>query len=44
MVLVELGVEPRLPGKRRRLTPEERVVELEAELEAAKAALEKKGS
>jgi hypothetical protein len=44
MMLVEFGVEPRLPGKRRRLTPEERVVKLAAELEVAKAALEKKQS
>lgn len=42
MVLVEFGVEPRLPRKRpRRLTPKERVVKLEAELEVAKAELEK---
>lgn len=37
MVLVEFGVEPRLPQKRTHLTPEERVTKLEAELEAAKA-------
>lgn len=38
MVLVEFGVKPRLPKKRRILTPDEKVVKLEAELEAAKAA------
>lgn len=42
MVLVEFGVEPRLPQKRKRLTPVERVAKLEAELETAKAALGKK--
>ena len=43
MVLVEFGVEPRLPRKRpRRLTPEEKVAKLEVELAAAKAALENK--
>jgi hypothetical protein len=43
MVLVEFGVEPRLPRKRSRLTPEEKVARLEAELATAKAALETKG-
>ena len=43
MVLVEFGVEPRLPRKRpRRLTPEEKVAKLEAELATAKAALQVK--
>lgn len=42
MVLVEFGLEPRLPQKRARLTPEERVEKLTADLEAAKQALEKK--
>ena len=42
LVLVEFGVEPRLPRKRPRLTPEERVARLEEELATAKAALEKK--
>ena len=32
MVLVEFGVEPRLPRKRPRLTPEEKVARLDAEL------------
>jgi hypothetical protein len=36
MVLVEFGVEPRLPQKRTHLTPDERVAELEAKLKAAK--------
>ena len=44
MVLVEFGLEPRLPRKRTRLTLEEKVAKKEAELEAAKAALEKKRS
>jgi uncharacterized coiled-coil DUF342 family protein len=39
MVLVEFGIEPRLPKKRRRLTPEEKVEKLSEELETAKAAL-----
>lgn len=43
MMLVEFGVEPRLPRKRPRLTPEEKVAKLTAELEVAKAALEVKG-
>ena len=43
MVLVEFGVKPRLPKKRRILTPREKVAKLEAELEAAKAALEEAG-
>ena len=46
LVLVEFGVEPRLPRKRARLTPLEKVAKLEAELEVAKAAAvaaEKKG-
>ena len=43
MMLVEFGVEPRLPRKRPRLTLEEKVAKLTAELEAAKAELEKKG-
>lgn len=42
MVLVEFGVEPRLPQRRTHLTPEERVDKLTEELEAAKAVLEKK--
>lgn len=42
MMLVEFGIEPRLPKRRPRLTPEERVVKLTEELEAAKAVLEKK--
>lgn len=41
MVLVEFGVEPRLPQKRTHLTPDEKVAKLEAELEAAKAAAAK---
>jgi len=41
IVLVEFGANPRLPQKRRRLTPDERVAKLEAELEAAKAAAAK---
>lgn len=41
MVLVEFGVEPRLPQKRTRLTPDERVAKLEAELAAAKEAAAK---
>lgn len=44
MVLVEFGVEPRLPQRRTHLTPEERVVKLTEDLEAAKAVLEKKQS
>ncbi len=44
MVLVEFGLEPRLPKRRPRLTPEERVIKLTEELEAAKAVLEKKQS
>lgn len=43
MMLVEFGLEPRLPRKRTHLTPEERVAKLAAELEAAKAVLDKKG-
>jgi len=43
MVLVEFGVEPRLPQKRTHLTPEEKVARLEAKLKAAKEALEKSG-
>jgi len=43
MVLVEFGIGPRLPQKRTRLTPEEKVAKLTAELETAKAALETKG-
>jgi hypothetical protein len=42
MVLVEFGVEPRLPRKRIRLTLEERVAKKTAELEEMKAELEKK--
>lgn len=42
MVLVEFGVEPRLPQRRNRLTPEERVVKLTEELEALKAVIEKR--
>ena len=41
MVLVEFGVEPRLPRKRTHLTPDERVTELEAKLKAAKEAAAK---
>ncbi|HKH43343.1 MAG TPA: hypothetical protein VKM72_01620 [Thermoanaerobaculia bacterium] len=44
MVLVEFGLEPRLPRKRTRLTAEEKVAKLEAELEVAKSALDKKRS
>ena len=44
MVLVEFGLEPRLPRKRTHLTPEEKVAKLEAELEVAKTALDKKRS
>lgn len=40
MLVVEFGVKPRLPTKRRRLTPDERVAKLTAELEAAVAAAE----
>jgi hypothetical protein len=40
MILVEFGVKPRLRKKRRFLTLEGKVAKLEAELEAAKAALE----
>src|SRR5215210_1197464 len=36
--LVEFGLEPRLPRKRTRLTAEEKVAKLEAELEVAKSA------
>jgi hypothetical protein len=43
LVLVEFGVEPLLPRKRPRLTPEEKVAKLETELATAKAALEEKG-
>lgn len=45
MALVAFGVKPRLQKPRRRLTPDEKIVKLEAELEAvkaAKAAAEKK--
>ena len=45
MALLAFGVKPRLPKPRRRLTPDEKIVKLEAELEAvkaAKAAAEKK--
>ena len=42
LVLVEFGVEPRLPRKRPRLKLEEKVARLEAELATAKAAREKK--
>jgi len=44
MVLVEFGLEPRLPRKRTHLTPEEKVAKLEADLEVAKAAIDKKRS
>ena len=47
MALVAFGVKPRLQKPRRRLTPDEKIVKLEAELEAvkaAKAAAEKKKS
>jgi hypothetical protein len=40
MVLVEFGVKPRLRKKRRILTPDEKVVKLEAQLAAAKEAAE----
>ena len=46
MALLAFGVEPRLQKPRRRLTPDEKIVKLEAELEAlrtAKAEAEKKG-
>ena len=45
MALVAFGVKPRLQKPRRRLTPDEKIVKLEAEVEAlkaAKAAAEKK--
>ncbi len=45
MALLAFGVKPRLPKPRRRLTPDEKIVKLETELEAlkaAKAATEKK--
>ena len=45
MALLAFGVKPRLSKPRRRLTPDEKIVKLEAELEAmkaAKAAAEKK--
>ena len=45
MALLAFGVKPRLPKPRRRLTPDEKIVKLEAELKAlktAKAAAEKK--
>lgn len=45
MALLAFGVKPRLPRPRRRLTPDEKIVRLETELEAlkvAKAAAEKK--
>ncbi len=45
MALLAFGVKPRLQKPRRRLTPDEKIVKLEAELEAvkaAKAAAEKK--
>jgi hypothetical protein len=42
MMLVEFGLEPRLPQKRPRVPLEKKVAKLTAELEAAKAALEKK--
>jgi hypothetical protein len=45
MALLAFGVKPRLPKPRRRLTPDEKIVKLETELEAvkaAKAAVEKK--
>jgi hypothetical protein len=38
MALLAFGVKPRLPRSRRRLTPDEKIVKLEAELEAVKAA------
>ena len=46
MALLAFGVKPRLSKPRRRLTPDEKIVKLETELEAvkaAKAAAEKKG-
>lgn len=42
MALVAFGVKPRLSKPRRRLTPDEKIVKLETELEALKAAAEKK--
>ncbi|HEX7180254.1 MAG TPA: hypothetical protein VF756_00320 [Thermoanaerobaculia bacterium] len=45
MALLAFGVKPRLPKPRRRLTPDEKIVKLETELEVlktAKAAAEKK--
>jgi hypothetical protein len=42
MALLAFGVKPRLPKSRRRLTPDEKIVKLEAELAAMKAAAEKK--
>ena len=38
MALLAFGVKPRLPKPRRRLTPDEKIVKLETELEALKAA------
>ncbi len=38
MALLAFGVKPRLPKPHRRLTPDEKIVKLEAELEALKAA------
>ena len=38
MALLAFGVKPRLPKPRRRLTPDEKIVKLEAELEVVKAA------
>ena len=46
LALLAFGVKPRLPKPRRRLTPDEKIVKLEAELEVlktAKAAAEKEG-
>lgn len=42
VVLVEFGLEPRLPAKRTHLSPEEKVALYEEKLKAAKEALEKK--
>jgi DNA repair ATPase RecN len=43
MVLIEFGIEPRLPQKRSRRTPEERAADLAAKLEAVRAEIAKKG-
>jgi hypothetical protein len=42
MVLVEFGIEPRLPQRRAHMSPEDKVALYEEKLKAAKEALEKK--